>query len=113
MYPKAICNNATIYIQDNFTGDITELGLAESVVLTEIVDSYDSFTEKNIEIPQSHKVSLTYRPKSLTKKRFIKMLMSYKMQRNEANAIAKICFKNRGYYSYIDLLFFIGGGRFI
>lgn len=113
MYPKAICNNATVYIQDNLTGDITELGFAESVELTEIVGSYDSFIEKNITMPQSYSISLAYKPKHLTKKKFIKMLMSYKIQRNEANVLAKICLENRGYYSYVDLLFLIGRGRFI
>jgi len=108
MYPNAICNNATIYIKDNQTNQITELGQAESITLNESTKEYDCFSERAKSVRFIDEISVSYKPKKIAKKRFVKLLLSYGIQRNEANVIAKICLRKRGYYSYIDLISLVG-----
>lgn len=43
---------------------------------------------------------------NITKKRFVKLLMSKGMQRNEANEIAKYVIRKYGYYSPMQLMMF-------
>ena len=50
-----------------------------------------------------------YSFKKISKKRFIKLLMARKIQRNAANELAKVFLERRGYYSYLDLVLFDGG----
>ena len=67
------------------------------------------YNERITYIPQSTEVSVSYKFKTISRKRFIKLLISRKIQRNVANELAKYFLNKRGYYSYIDLALFDTG----
>lgn len=47
--------------------------------------------------------------KNISRKRFIKLLMSYKIQRNDANKIANELHKQKGMYKLGDICKYVGG----
>lgn len=47
--------------------------------------------------------------KNISRKRFIKMLMSYKIQRNDAKKIAYELHKQKGMYKLGDICRYVGG----
>lgn len=49
--------------------------------------------------------------KRVSRKRFVKLLMSYKIQRNEANKIANEIHKQNGEYRLSDICKYIGGNN--
>lgn len=67
------------------------------------------YNERITYIPQSTEVFVSYKFKTISRKRFIKLLISRKIQRNVANELAKYFLNKRGYYSYIDLALFDTG----
>lgn len=109
MMPKYTLNQATIFIKDKATGEILELGNVEKLELEEIQIEHESavYGAKYISYPPE--VSMSYRLKTISRKKFIKLLMARKIQRNAANELAKYFLNKRGYYSYIDLCLFDGG----
>ena len=54
-------------------------------------------------------MSVKCRLKTISRKRFIKLLMARNIQRNGAQELAKYFFNKRGYYSYMDLILFDNG----
>lgn len=73
---------------------------------TALNGALETFTQlynilKNKKIPISH--SLIPYMKKISRKKFIKLLMSYKIQRNEANKIADKIHKQRGQYRLSDV----------
>lgn len=111
MMPKCILGPTTVYIKDNESGEMLELGNIEKLELEEIQTEYETYNQgiKNISISQPREVSVSYKLKKLSKKKFIKLLMARKIQRNAANELAKYFLNKRGYYSYIDLFLLDGG----
>lgn len=111
MMPKIETRNVTIFVKDNSSGEMLELGAAEKIELEEIENNYDTFLDHDFK-SCSREISISYKPKNISKKRFIKLLMSRKIQRNAANELAKVFHVKRGYYSYLDLIIFFDGGLY-
>lgn len=105
MMPGILGSTAKIYIQDDASSEIIDLGRAQKIELNEVQEEYETFNIKKI-MNVSHEVSISYKPKKISKKKFIKLLMARKIQRNGAQELAKYFFNKRGYYSYIDLILF-------
>jgi hypothetical protein len=108
MMPGILGSTAKIYIQDDASGEMMELGQTQKIELDEVQQEYETFDTKKI-MNVSHEVSISYKPKKISKKRFIKLLMARKIQRNAANELVKVFLERRGYYSYLDLVLFDGG----
>lgn len=109
MMPKCTLGPTTIYIKDNESGETLELGNVGKLELEEIQTEHESYNFGTNYINHPQEVSVSYRLKTISKKRFIKLLMARKIQRNAANELAKYFLNKRGYYSYIDLFLFDGG----
>lgn len=83
--------------------------ILENAIITEITKSeenqFDDFIDDFIRKidPMSYEVSVKIKP--LSKKRFVKLLMSRGMQRNEANEMAKYVLRKYGEYSPTYLMF--------
>lgn len=110
MYPKYELGPATISIKDNATGEFLELGNIGSLELEEINDEHKIYDDSNVIFINSTKsMSVKCRLKTISRKRFIKLLMARNIQRNGAQELAKYFFNKRGYYSYMDLILFDNG----
>lgn len=109
MMPKCTLGPTTIFIKDNESGEMLELGNIEKLELEEIQTEHESYAFGINYINHPQEVSVSYRLKNISRKRFIKLLMARKIQRNAANELAKYFLNKRGYYSYIDLFLFDGG----
>ena len=109
MMPKCTLSQSTIFIKDDASGEMLELGNIEKLELEEIQIEHESadYGAKYISYPPE--VTATYRLKTISRKKFIKLLMSRKIQRSAANELAKYFLNKRGYYSYIDLFLLDGG----
>lgn len=108
MMSKCILSPATIFIRDDVSGEMLELGDINKLELEEIQNEHESIAF-GINYVNSREVTASYRLKTFSKKKFIKLLMSRKIQRNAANELAKYFFNKRGYYSYIDLFLLTEG----
>lgn len=109
MMPNCTLGTTTIYIKDNESGEMLELGNIEKLELEEIQTEHETYNQDLGYISHPTEVSASYRLKTISKKRFIKLLMARKIQRNAANELAKYFLNKRGYYSYIDLFLLDGG----
>lgn len=109
MMPKCTLGPSTLFIKDDTTGEMVELGNINRLELEEIHTEREAYNEGITYIPQSTEVSVSYKFKKISRKRFIKLLMARKIQRNAANELAKCFLDKRGYYSYIDLVLFDTG----
>lgn len=89
MMSKCTLGPSTIFIKDDATGEILELGNIEKLELEEIQIEHESaaYGAKYISYPPE--VTDTYRLKTISRKKFIKLLMARKIQRNAANEFAK------------------------
>ena len=63
---------------------------------------YEDYFEKPSYI--HNEISANFVVKNVTKKRFIKLLMSYGFQKNTAKELAKYCFKKYGYYNLLKFM---------
>ena len=63
---------------------------------------YEDYFEKPSYI--HNEISANFVVKNVTKKRFIKLLMSYGFQKNTAIELAKYCFKKYGYYNVLKFM---------
>lgn len=63
---------------------------------------YEDYFEKPSYI--NNEISATFVVKNVTKKRFIKLLMSCGFQKNTAIELAKYCFKKYGYYNVLKFM---------
>ena len=63
---------------------------------------YEDYFEKPSYI--HNEISVNFVVKNVTKKRFIKLLMSYGFQKNTAKELAKYCFKKYGYYNLLKFM---------
>lgn len=52
----------------------------------------------------NNEISANFVVKNVTKKRFIKLLMSCGFQKNTAKELAKYCFKKYGYYNFLKFM---------
>lgn len=110
MYPKYELGPATISIKDNVTGEFLELGNIGSLELEEIKAEHEIYDDNDtVFINPPEAISVKCRLKTISRKRFIKLLMARNIQRNGAQELAKYFFNKRGYYSYIDLMLFDNG----
>ncbi len=109
MMPKCTLGPSTLFIKDDATGELVELGNINKLELEEIHTECETYNEGITYIPQSTEVNVSYKFKTISRKRFIKLLMARKIQRNVANEFAKYFLNKRGYYSYIDLALFDTG----
>ena len=109
MMPKCTLGPTTIFIRDEASGEMLELGNIEKLELEEIQIEHESYAFGTNYVNYPQEVSFYYKLKNISKKRFIKLLMARKIQRNAANELAKYFFNKRGYYSYIDLFLLDGG----
>ncbi len=109
MMPNCVLRPTTIYIKDNESGEMLELGNIEKLELEEIQTEHETYNQGINYISHPREVSVSYKLKKLSKKKFIKLLMARKIQRNAANELAKYFLNKRGYYSYIDLFLLDGG----
>lgn len=48
--------------------------------------------------------SINFKVKNVTRKRFIKLVMSFGFQKNTAIELAKYCFKRYGYYNFLNFM---------
>lgn len=108
MMPKCTLGPTTVYIKDNESGEILELGNIEKLEVEEIQTEHETYNQGINYISQPREISVSYRLKNPSKKKFIKLLMARKIQRNAANELAKYFLNKRGYYSYIDLFLLDG-----
>ena len=109
MMPKCTLGPSTLFIKDDATGEMVELGNINKLDLEEIHTECETYNDGIAYIPASTEVSVSYKFKTISRKRFIKLLMARKIQRNAANELAKYFLNKRGYYSYIDLALFDTG----
>ena len=63
---------------------------------------YEDYFEKPSYI--HNEISADFVVKNVTKKRFIKLLMSYGFQKNTAKELTKYCFKKYGYYNFFKFM---------
>ena len=63
---------------------------------------YEDYFEKPSYI--HNEISANFVVKNVTKKRFIKLVMSYGFQKNTAIELAKYCFKKYGYYNVLKFM---------
>ncbi len=63
---------------------------------------YEDYFEKPSYI--NNEISATFVVKNITKKRFIKLLMSFGFQKNTAIELAKYCFKKYGHYNVLKFM---------
>ena len=63
---------------------------------------YEDYFEKPSYI--NNEISATFVAKNVTKKRFIKLLMSFGFQKNTAIELAKYCFKKYGHYNVLKFM---------
>lgn len=109
MNPKCVLNSATLFIKDDASGELLEIGNVNKLELEEVYIEKETYVEGIKYMPSSIEVSTSYNLKKLTRKKFVKLLMARRIQRNAANELAKCFLEKRGYYSYIDLFLLDGG----
>ena len=63
---------------------------------------YEDYFERPSYI--NNEISANFVVKNVTKKRFIKLVMSYGFQKNTAIELAKYCFKKCGYYNVLKFM---------
>ena len=78
-----------------------DVGKACAMAMNSIINAFKEVVPKVL-----NTITLTYQRlnnKKVSRKRFIKLLMSKKIQRNEAQKIAKKYYEKQGYYSMFDV----------
>lgn len=91
--------NQVEYINvENFSNAMKEVGKIIANTMNAIINVFKEIAE-NI----SYVMQKTIFSKKVSRKRFIKLLMSYGIQRNEANKIASYYHKKDGYYLLINV----------
>ena len=86
-------SSGTLYIVDPDTGEKDPLGpvndITETIVPDPISPNATNWVKK---APESQEASFTITPQfqKMSRKRFVKTLMGYRVSRNRANAVAKI-----------------------
>lgn len=91
--------NQNEYINvENFSNAMKEAGKMVATTLNAIIDVF-----KRVAETVSHSLENTIFSKKVTRKRFIKLLMSHGIQRNKANKIANYYHKKDGYYLLINV----------
>ena len=91
--------NQNEYIDvENFSNAMKEVGKMVANTLNAIIDVFKKIAEN---VSDAMKKTIFF--KKIKRKRFIKLLMSYGIQRNEANRIANYYHKKDGYYLLINV----------
>lgn len=91
--------NQNEYINvENFSNAMKEAGKMVATTLNAIINVF-----KRVAETVSYSLRNTIFSKKVTRKRFIKLLMSNGIQRNEANKIANYYHKKDGYYLLINV----------
>lgn len=91
--------NQNEYINvENFSNTMKEVGKTLANTLNAIIDTFKRVAESVSDVMRN-----TIFPKKVTRKRFIKLLMPYGIQRNEANRIANDYHKKDGYYLFVNV----------
>lgn len=91
--------NQNEYIDvENFSNAMKEVGRVLANTINAIMDAL-----KRVFEDVSYTLKKTIFSKKITRKRFIKLLMSYGIQRNYANKIANYYHKKDGYYLQINV----------
>lgn len=109
MIPKCELKSATLFIKDDVSGEFMEMGNINKLELEEVYVERETYADGIKYVSQSREVTLSYNLKKISRKKFVKLLMARKIQRNLANELAKYYLNKRGYYSYIDLFLLDGG----
>ena len=86
-------------------GKYEMLGQLEEIRQEEFENTDLKYSEYCVDL-KHNEFEMTVSPIQLTRKKFVKILMSKGIQRNGANEIAKYFLKKRGYYSLVDLISF-------
>ena len=73
-------------------------------VLEALKKIVDSLSITFLEAWKEVKYDICYFEKNISRKRFIKLLMSIGYQRNEANKIVSCCHKEKGKYTFLDFI---------
>ena len=108
MMPDVNLLKGKVYIEDPTNHKILELGEADNIEFNKVENTYDTYNSGTISSIKDE-ISLTYKPATMSRKRFIKLLMSAGMQRNAAVGLAEYIHKKRVCYSSIDLAIIVGG----
>ena len=99
--------NQNEYIDvENFSNAMKEVGIVLANTINAIIGAFKSVFED-----VSYVLRKTIFSKRITRKRFIKLLMSYGIQRNEANKIANYYQKKDGYYLLINVYTEVKNGK--
>lgn len=91
---------------DAVAQSFSNVGRALASTINSIVDLFSNLWEnikKYIPVEQYNK--------RVSRKRFVKLLMSYRIQRNDANKIANEIHKQSGGYRLSDICKYIGGNN--
>lgn len=99
----------TIFIKDEKSEEMVKLGNVEDLTLEDARQEFDEYSFDANCVSYPLEASVSCKLKTISRKKFIKLLMSRKIQRNAANALANYFFNKRGYYLYIDLYLVDGG----
>lgn len=87
---------------------VHELGIKMSEAMTPVIESLKkvmgAITERFLIVWDAVKDNLSFLDKNISRKRFIKLLMSIGYQRNEANKIAWNYHKENGKYTLLNFL---------
>lgn len=99
--------NSNEYIDvESFGNAMKEAGKMVATTLNAIIEVFKRDAET-----VSHSLRNTIFSKKVTRKRFIKLLMSNGIQRNEANKIANYYHKKDGYYLLINVYSEVKNGK--
>lgn len=103
-------SSLTYFLINNETGEMMELGKAASIPDVKVGEATGEKNKCvgfcNIGTTQSGELTLEINPRVITKKRFIKLLMGMKYQRNEANIMHEEYIKKYKSRSVIGLICF-------
>lgn len=94
-------NNEFINV-DDVAETFSEVGKMLANLLNNTISIFQQISTEVMDIIS--KIDFNRINKKLSRKRFIKLLMSNKIQKNKANKIADYYFNKQGYYCLFDLI---------
>lgn len=103
-------SSSAYFLINNETGEMMELGKTDSILDVKVEEATGEKNECvgfcDIETSQTGELTLDVKLRTITKKRFIKLLMGMKYQRNEANIMHEEYIKKYKSRTVIGLVLF-------
>lgn len=93
-------SSGTLYMKNLETGEDICLGQCGPITGTIEADPADPIVAGQINLPKEATFTIKIPIRKITRKRFLKLLMSYRVPRNVANSMAEIVRKNGHPYAW-------------